>query len=91
MKTPPTYDDANLVGVMRDGYPIYGRRDSGGAMPTLDADGGHMGTTPESPSAPVYHYHVNEQTSTGPKTAGEKQWFLTTGTFHGAPADCSGC
>jgi hypothetical protein len=85
-----TYDDANLVGVLLDGYPVYGRHDADGSLPTLDANGGHTGTTAESPSTPVYHYHVNEQTSTGPRTGGEKQWFLTTGTYHGAPGTCAG-
>lgn len=86
-----TYDDANLVGVLRDGYPLYGRKDADGTYPQLDEFGGHTGTTPDSPDTPVYHYHVNEQTSTNPMTAGEKQWFLTTGTYRGTPAACSTC
>ncbi len=89
--TSITQDDANLVGVMRDGSPVYGRKDADGSYPTLDADGGHTGTTVESPTTPVYHYHVNEQTSTGQRTAGEKQWFITNGRFHAAPATCTGC
>ena len=75
---------------MRDGYPIYGRKDPDGSLPTLDPYGGHTGVTLESPSTPVYHYHVNEQTSTNPGTLGQKQWFLTTGTFRGTPGTCSG-
>jgi hypothetical protein len=86
-----TQDDGAFVGVMRDGYPIYGRHDPDGSMPTLDGDGGHTGVTSDSPSTPVYHYHVNEQTSTGARTAGEKQWFITKGRFHSAPAACSAC
>lgn len=86
-----TNDDSRFVGMMRDGYPIYGRRDANGTYPTLDSYGGHTGTTPDSPSTSVYHYHVNQQTSTNPGTAGQKQWFLTTGTFRGTPASCSGC
>jgi len=38
----------------------------------------------------VYHYHLNEQTSTNAGTSGQKQWFLTTGTFRGSPGACSG-
>jgi hypothetical protein len=83
-------DDSRLVGVLRDGYPIYGRRDADGSLPTLDAQGGHTGTTPHS-TTPVYHYHVNEQTSTNPGTLGQTQWFLTTGTYHGTPGACVGC
>lgn len=86
-----SYDDSNFIGVMRDGYPIYGRKDSDGSYPTLDAAGGHTTVTVDSPSTAVYHYHVNEQTSTNSGTLGQTQWFITTGTYHGAPSTCSGC
>lgn len=86
-----SYDDANFIGVMRDGSPIYGRRDPDGSLPTLDTTGGHTGVTVDSPSAPIYHYHVNEQTSTTAGTAGQKQWFLTKGSYHSTPAPCSTC
>lgn len=79
-----SHDDSRLIGVLKDGYFIYGRRDMDGSMPTLDANGGHVGMTADS-AAPVYHYHVNEQTSTSPGTLGQRQWFLTTGTFRGVP------
>lgn len=85
-------DDSAFIGVMRDGYPIYGRHDPDGSMPTLDdATGGHTGVTLHSPSTPVFHYHVNEQTSTANKTAGTKQWFLTKGMFEGTPGACATC
>jgi hypothetical protein len=86
-----SYNDARFIGVMRDGHPIYGRKDSDGSAPTLDSAGGHTGVTVDSPTTPVYHYHVNEQTSTTSGTAGQKQWFLTTGTYRGTPGACSGC
>ncbi len=81
-----TQDDASFVGVMRDGSPIYGRRDQDGSLPELDAYGGHTGITPHS-DTPVYHYHVHSQTSSG----GETQWFLTSGWFRGTPGSCDGC
>lgn len=84
-------DDAAFIGVMRDGYPIYGRKDMDGSYPTLDATGGHTGATAHSAGAAVYHYHVNLQTSTTPGTAGEQQWFLTAGSFRGTPAACGSC
>lgn len=84
-----SYDDSNLIGVMRDGYPIYGRRDRDGSLPTTDQYGGHTGVTADS-AAPVYHYHLTQQTSTSPRTAGQKQWFLTTGMFRGAIGTCTG-
>ena len=55
------------------------------------AVGEHFGVTFHSPTVTVYHYHVNEQTSTGTRTAGAKQWFLTNGTFHSTPAACTDC
>jgi hypothetical protein len=86
-----SYDDGRFIGVLRDGYPVYGRRDMDGSLPALDEYGGHTGITPHSPTEEVYHYHVNEQTSTNAGTLGETQWFLTTGTFRGSPASCTGC
>lgn len=86
-----SYDDSRFIGVMRDGYPIYGRRDSDGSSPALDLAGGHTGVTTDSPTTPVYHHHVSEQTSTSAGTAGQKQWFLTTGTYRGTPGGCGGC
>lgn len=84
-------DDDHLIGFMRDGYPIYGRKDTDGTSPSLDAQGGHTGTTPDSPAAPVYHYHLNLQTSTASGTKGTQAWFLSTGTYHGKPGACVGC
>jgi hypothetical protein len=88
-----SYDDANLIGVMRDGYAIYGRRDSNGTYPTLDVYGGHTAVTADSPSVAVYHYHVSEQTSTSPGTSGMKAWFLAGSSiqWRGAPATCTAC
>lgn len=82
-----SYDDARFIGVMRDGYAVYGRRDADGSLPTLDADGGHTGVPPDGTVA-VYHYHVNLQENA---TATASEWFLTTGTYHGAPGACAGC
>lgn len=84
-----TYDDDNFVGVMRDGYPIYGRRDPDGSVPTLDVAGGHTGFTIDSPTTAVYHHHVNEQTSTTAGSAGTTAWFITTGTYAGTPGSAS--
>ena len=83
--------DARFIGVMRDGYPIYGRMDAAGLPTNLDSSGGHLGTTEDSPTTPVYHYHVNEQTSTSGTTVGQKQWFITKGSFRGTPAACTTC
>lgn len=87
-----SHDDDAFIGVMRDGYPIYGRRDVDGTLPAnLDASGGHTGTTPDSPSTAVYHYHTNLQTSHTGATSGDTDWFLATGTYAGPPGSCTGC
>ncbi len=53
-----TTDDAKLVGFLRDGFPLYGRRDMNGTYPNdLDAYNGHNAATTEFPSG-IYHYHV---------------------------------
>jgi YHYH protein len=77
-------DDSNLVGVLRDGYFVYGRRDGDGSLPVLDANGGHL-APPPGETAARYHYHLNKQTSNNPGTGGQVQWFLTTGTYEGTP------
>ena len=81
-----SYNDSNFVGVMPDAYPIYGRKDPNGSLPARRSlRRPHRRITVDSPSTPVYHYHINEQTSTNPGTKGQKQWLLTTGTFRGTP------
>jgi len=81
-----TADDSNLVGVIMDGYPVYGRRDADGSLPVLDTSGGHTDVTPDS-TTPVYHYHLNEQTSAADQTV----WFVTNGRYAGTPGTCVGC
>jgi hypothetical protein len=88
-----SYDDANFIGVLRDGHPVYGRRDGNGSTPSdLDSYGGHTSATADS-ATPIYHYHVNEQTQTDvtKNTYGQKQWFLTKGAYRGTPGSCTGC
>jgi hypothetical protein len=49
-----------LIGVLLDGFPVYGPQGADGAAPTdLDACSGHTGPTPEFPNG-VYHYHLTE-------------------------------
>lgn len=80
-------DDA-FVGVLRDGFPVYGRNDKAtGAVATgLDAQGGKTGITVDSPTTGVYHYHTNLQTN---GTA--SVYFLTKGAYSGTPGACTGC
>ena len=51
-------DNDYLIGFLRDGFPLYGRKNSDGTYPTdLDANGGHFGVTKEFPDG-IYHYHA---------------------------------
>lgn len=54
-----SHDDEKLVGIMADGFLIYGRRESDGSYPTdLDASGGHSSSTQHSDGNQFYHYHI---------------------------------
>ncbi|MEX0314434.1 MAG: YHYH protein [Allomuricauda sp.] len=55
-------DDDELIGILADGFFIYGRKcNSTGDYPTdLDASGGHTHTTQHS-SEPEYHYHIENE------------------------------
>lgn len=81
-----TSSDYAFVGVMRDGFPIYGRKDADGSTPVLDAAGGHTGTTTDSSGASIYHYHVNLQTS-----GSDSAYFVSLGYYHGTAGTCTGC
>ncbi|MFK7950736.1 MAG: YHYH protein [Saprospiraceae bacterium] len=51
-------DDGKLIGIMSDGFFIYGRQDYDGNYPTdLDESGGHFGPTTHNPDG-EYHYHI---------------------------------
>ncbi len=64
---------SRLIGVLLDGFPVYGSRDQSGVTPTdLDVCHGHIGTTPEFPDG-IYHYHT---TDTAP---------YISGCFRGSP------
>lgn len=58
--TTLSYDDEKLVGVMMDGFLLYGRKESAlGDYPTdLDVSGGHVGSTQHSDGEEFYHYHI---------------------------------
>jgi len=48
-----------LIGVLLDGYPVYGPNENGAPVSSasLDAAHGHVGVTPEFPQG-IYHYHT---------------------------------
>jgi hypothetical protein len=58
---------SRLLGVLLDGFPVYGTQDASGKTPSdLDVCHGHVSATPEFPSG-IYHYHV---TADSPYIAG---------------------
>ena len=84
-----TNDDDALVGVMADGFFLYGRKDYlTGDYPTdLDASGGHVGITPHTGTDPddaVYHYHIMNDTYMG------SYYLLFPGDYQGTPSDIGG-
>ena len=69
---------ATLIGMLLDGFPVYGTIDEGGSAPSdLDSCNGHVGVKDDYPQG-IYHYHV---TSAPPYIAG---------CFHGAPGTVAG-
>ncbi|MDT7833161.1 YHYH protein [Flavobacteriaceae bacterium S356] len=74
-------DDENLIGIISDGFFIYGRKcNSTSTYPTdLDTSGGHTSTTQHTMTA-EYHYHVinNLYTTTG-------RYLLFAGPYTGTP------
>ncbi len=58
--TTLSFDDEKLVGIMADGFLLYGRKcNSTGDHPTdLDVSGGHVSTSQHSDEEEFYHYHI---------------------------------
>ncbi|AWV99579.1 YHYH protein [Arcticibacterium luteifluviistationis] len=76
-----TKDDENLVGIIADGFFIYGRKcNSTGTYPTdLDASGGHTSTTQHSTEA-LYHYHIENELYIN------KYYIIFPGAYQGTPS-----
>lgn len=75
-----TNDDDELVGIISDGFFIYGRKcNSTGTYPTdLDASGGHTSTTQHSTEA-EYHYHIQNTTYLN------QYYIIFPGDYQGTP------
>lgn len=74
-----TDDDEKLVGIMSDGFFIYGRRDYDGNYPTdLDESGGHFGPTPHNADG-EYHYHIQNDAYLG------QYYIIFPGDLQGTP------
>ena len=75
-------DDDKLIGIMADGFFLYGRRDyPSNEYPTdLDESGGHFGPTPHNPDG-EYHYHIQNEVYLG------QYYILFPGDYQGTPND----
>ncbi len=72
-------DDENLIGIMSDGFFLYGRRDYDGSYPSdLDASGGHFGPTPHNADG-EYHYHIQNELYLS------EYYILFPGDYQGTP------
>lgn len=70
-----TGQHSQMIGVLADGFPVYGNYDVGGVVVVnddLDDCSGHFGPTPEFPEG-IYHYHL---------TADEAPYMIDC--YHGA-------
>ncbi len=58
--TTLSFDDEKLIGIMSDGFLLYGRKCSATEdYPTgLDESGGHTSSTQHSDGGEFYHYHI---------------------------------
>ncbi|MCB0448319.1 MAG: YHYH protein [Gelidibacter sp.] len=76
-----TNDDEKLVGILADGFFIYGRKcNSTGTYPTdLDASGGHTSTTQHSTEA-EYHYHIENELYLN------QYYIIFPGNYQGTPS-----
>ena len=73
-------DDDALIGVMADGFFLYGRRDADGTYPgDLDASGGHTGPTPHNADG-EYHYHIQNELYLN------QYYILFPGDYQGTPS-----
>jgi len=73
-------DDDKLIGIMADGFFLYGRKcTSTSAYPTdIDASGGHTSVTKHSTTA-LYHYHIKNELYIN------KYYLLFAGSYQGTP------
>lgn len=76
-----TDDDTNLIGVLRDGFPVFGQKcPATNTYPSdLDTKNGHTANTGISGLGTIYHYHVADMAGDSVSTA------VITDTYNGTP------
>eukprot|EP01093_Parvamoeba_rugata_P010267 TRINITY_DN27967_c0_g1_i1.p1 TRINITY_DN27967_c0_g1~~TRINITY_DN27967_c0_g1_i1.p1 ORF type:complete len:278 (-),score=54.65 TRINITY_DN27967_c0_g1_i1:228-1061(-) len=75
-------NDDDLIGIIADGFFLYGRKcNSTGTYPTdLDASGGHTSTTQHTTTA-EYHYHIQNELYLN------QYYILFPGDYQGTPSN----
>jgi hypothetical protein len=75
-------DDEELIGILADGFFIYGRKcNSSNDYPTdLDASGGHTSTTQHATEA-EYHYHIENELYLN------QYYIIFPGDYQGTPSN----
>jgi len=77
-----TDNDDALVGIMADGFFIYGRNHNDVTLnSTLDCTNGHIHATEHSNGEDIYHYHINETVN-----AATGKYNIFTTRFGGTPS-----
>ena len=79
VNTTLSVDDDKLVGILSDGFLLYGRRCNGEHPTDLDESGGHSSTTQHSDGEEFYHYHIINEIFVGP------YYLLFGGDLQGTP------
>lgn len=77
--TEPYYlskNDAKLIGIALDGYPVYGRKTESGAVATGSLDSSHARACNFTETGSTYCYHVDDGSTVG--TNVDKYIFTTT-------------
>lgn len=82
--TEITDDDTKIIGILRDGYPVFGRKcPSTNTYPSdLDTYNGHTADTGISGLDTIYHYHVADIASDDSDGVSEP---VITDTYYGTP------
>ena len=57
-----TFGKSGFLGLLADGFPVYGPEENGSPVTNSDLDEfhGHVGVTPDFPNG-IYHYHVTTE------------------------------
>ena len=76
-------DDEELIGIIADGFFIYGRKcNSTNDYPTdLDTSGGHTSTTQHSQGNSEYHYHIQNELFLN------QYYIIFPGDYQGTPSN----